>query len=82
MKERTSGCVEKSLESDKASKGRPRHLEAQYNLALSPPRSPGAVCFSLDAQATYGVRFRCFTYGWKDIFIELSMAQSPRPNDA
>jgi hypothetical protein len=66
--------VERSLELDKASKGRPRHLEAQYNSTLSPPRSSGAVCLRLDAQATYGVRFRRSTYGWKDIFIELPMA--------
>jgi hypothetical protein len=74
--------MESSLESDNASKKRPRHLEAQYNSTLSPPRSPGAVCLRLDAQAIYGVRFQCSTYGWKDIFIELPMALVPRPNDA
>jgi hypothetical protein len=47
-------------------------LEAQYNSTSSPPWSPGEVCLRLDAQATYGVRFRRSTYGWKDIFIELA----------
>jgi hypothetical protein len=41
--------VERSLESDKASKGRPRHLEAQYSSTSSPPWNPGAVCLRLDA---------------------------------
>jgi hypothetical protein len=36
----TGGCVERSLESDNASKGRPKHLEAQYNSTSSPPRRP------------------------------------------
>jgi hypothetical protein len=82
MKERTRGCVKRSLESDKASMGRPRHLEAQYNSISSPPRSPGAVYLWLDAEVTYRVRFWCSMYGWKDIFIELPMARGPRPNDA
>jgi hypothetical protein len=81
-KERTRGFVERSLESDEASKGRPRHLEAQYNSTSGPPPSLGAVCLRLDAQATYGVRFPRSTYGWKDNFIELPMESSPRPNDA
>ena len=49
--------MERGLESEKASKGRPRQVEAQYTSASSPSRSPGAVCLRLDAQVTYGVRF-------------------------
>jgi hypothetical protein len=50
--EEDQGMRGRSLELDKASKGRPRHLEAQYNSTSSPPRSPRAVCLRLDAQAT------------------------------
>jgi hypothetical protein len=75
--EEDQGMRGEELEVGQASKGRPRHLEAQYNSTLSPPRSRGAVCLRLDTQATYGVRFQRSAYGWKDIFIELLMAPGP-----
>jgi hypothetical protein len=74
--------MERSLESDNFSKGRPRHLEAQYNSTSSPPRSLEVVCLRLDIQATYGIQFRRSTYVWKDIFMELPIALGHEPNDA
>jgi hypothetical protein len=73
--------MEEGLEAWRISKGRPRHLEAQYNSTSSPPRSPGAVFGKSDAQAAYGLGFGRSTYGWKQNLIELPMALVPRPNE-
>jgi hypothetical protein len=49
-------------------------LETRSKSTSSPPRSPGAVCLKLGAQATYGVRFGRSIYGWNQNFIRLPMA--------
>lgn len=73
-KERTRRCLQRSLESEKASKRRPSHVEAQDTSSPSPPWNPGVVCLRLDAWDTYKVQFLWSTYGWKDNFVELPIA--------
>jgi len=73
--------VDRGLEAWRTSKDIQLELEAQAKSTSSPPRSPGAVCLRLDAQATYGVRFRRSIYGWKANFIELPMALVLHPNE-
>ena len=57
----------------------PRWRPKNYS-SSSPPRSTGAARTKKDAQASYGVRFRCSLYGWKDNFKELPMALVSDPN--
>jgi hypothetical protein len=66
--------MEKGLEAWRYSKGVQAKLETQSKSASSPPRSSGAVCLKLDAQATYGVGFRRSMYGWNQNFVSLPMA--------
>jgi hypothetical protein len=49
--------MEKGLEAWRYSKGVQAKLETQSKSTSSPPRSPEAVCFKLDTQATYRVGF-------------------------
>jgi hypothetical protein len=63
-KERTRRCMEKGLEAWRYSKGVQAKLETQFKSTSTPPRSPGAVCFKLDAQVIYRVRFERSIYGW------------------
>jgi hypothetical protein len=41
-------------------------------------RAPGVVCSKMDAQATYGLRFRRSTYGWKAYLIRKPTQVVPR----
>jgi hypothetical protein len=72
--------MEKGLEAWRYSKGVQAKLETQYKLTSSPPRSPGAVCLKLDAQATYRIEFGLPIYGWNQNFIRLSKAPVPPQN--
>jgi hypothetical protein len=66
--------MEKGMEAWRYSKGVQAKLETQSKSTSSPPRSPGAVCLKLDAQATYGVGFGCSIYGWNHNCIRLPMS--------
>jgi hypothetical protein len=55
--------MEKGLQAWRYSKRVQAKLETQSKSTSSPPRSPRAVCFKLDAQATYGVGFGRSIYG-------------------
>ena len=70
MMRRTLG---RSLEAWWTSKGSQAELEAQSKSSSSLLRSPGVARTKINAQATYGVRFGCSLYGWKDNFKELPM---------
>ena len=54
--------------------------EAQSNMILSLPRSPGPVYVKLVTQDASGLRFRRSTYGWKANFIRKPIQVVPHQN--
>ena len=57
--------------------GRPHRAGAQANSTSTPPRNPGAGRTKIDAQDAYRLRFGRSIYGWKENFLEFSMAPVP-----
>ena len=79
-KESTRRPIEEGLEVWRTRKGARVKMEVQTKSTSSLFWSPGAVCIKLVTQVTYGLRFRCFTNGWKDNFIRKPMEVVPHQN--
>jgi hypothetical protein len=57
-------------------------MEVQTGSTSFQFRTPGTARTKTDAQVSYGVRFGCSLYGWKDNFKKLPMEPVSGPNSS